>query len=338
MEEEAVRRAAWLARGVQGDREGWPEGITRNHVIHLLESRDLWPWIPEGAPGVGLLLVRGAPVAPGRVAVVGGRASDAYGLACAQATALDAVALGLVVVSGGAEGCDAAAHQAALAAGGETVVVLPGGHDHPYPAAHASLFDEVVAAGGAVVSACWPTTRPTPWRFLARNRVIAALSDVCVVARARARSGALSTARAAREMGRPVLAVPGDVGEGWSEGGHQLLAAGGRPMTGSRSLVRALGREGGSTWPVIHRGSPGPWPPVPPPLWAPLSGQDLKVARLLLTHGILDPPALVRQTGLALHQVDASLLDLEVQGLVQSIDEGRFRWIGPEEGVGIEGF
>ena len=245
---------------------------------------------------------------------------------------MDAVELGYVVVSGGAEGCDAAAHRAAMEAGGQTVVVLAGGHDHPYPAPHVPLFEEVVARGGAVVSAQWPTVRPAPWRFLARNRVIAELSQVCVVVRARARSGALSTARAARKIGRPVLAVPGDVGEGWSEGTHQLLAAGARPMTGSASLARALGIRGGGRWPVNHRGASDPWPEISARRSPVPSGESGEVARVLSAHGILDPPALVRQTGLARHLVYASLLDLEILGLVEPIEGDRFRWTGPTEG------
>ncbi|MEC9071930.1 MAG: DNA-protecting protein DprA [Myxococcota bacterium] len=298
-----------------------------------LESRDLIPWIPEDAPGVGLLFVRGEASSRSRVAVVGGRAADPYGLSCAHRVARDATDLGQVVVSGGAEGCDAAAHLGAMESGGQTIVVLAGGHDHPYPAAHGPLFDRVVDLGGAVVSALWPTTPPAPWRFLARNRVVAALCRVCVVVRARARSGALSTARAAQKMGRPVLAVPGDVGEGWSEGTHLLLERGALPMIGSASLARALGLTGGRRWPVQHRGAADPWFRIAATVPVDHQGEDGAVARALASNGSLDPPALVRQTGLALHQVCAALLDLEIEGLAQAVDGDRFRWTGPVTGA-----
>ena len=341
MQQEALRRAAWLAAGQspgalsdpQRRPEGWPSEISIDDLQSALETRELSLHIPEGAPGVGLLFVRGQWPDRPRVAVVGGRASDPYGLSCAGRVARDAVELGQVVVSGGAEGCDASAHRAAIAGGGQTMVVLAGGHDHPYPAAHVPLFDEAVARGGAVVSAQWPTTGSAAWRFLARNRVIAALCQVCVVVRARARSGALSTARAAQKMGRPILAVPGDVGEGWSEGTHQLLERGALAMTGPGALSRSLGLRGGGRWPVEHRGAPDPWPQISDPPRGEHRGETRAVACVLSSHGILDPPALVRQTGLAPHQVYAALLDLEIEGLAQAMDGERFRWTGPVTGA-----
>jgi DNA processing protein len=129
---------------------------------------------------------------------------------------------GWTVVSGGAFGIDGAAHRGALVAGGQTVTVLACGVDRPYPAGHASLFEEI-AARGALVSE-WPPGRgPTRHGFLVRNRVIAALTRGTVVVEAGLRSGALSTARHARDLCRPLMAVPGPVTSDASAGCHRII-------------------------------------------------------------------------------------------------------------------
>ena len=336
--EEAWRRLAWLRAGWPNHRlarsEGWPpEGVTRRQLEREARLRDVQPWIPPDTPGVGVLLCRGAPPGAPGVAVVGARASDPYGLQCARQVSEDCVELGVSVVSGGAEGCDRAAHEAAMTRGGHTVVVIAGGHDHPSPAAHAQLFDRVVTSGGCLVSACWPTTRPTPGRFLARNRVIAALAAVTVVARARTRSGSLSTARAAMKLGRPVFAVPGDVGQDLSAGCHDLLVQGARPLLGPGQLRWALAIPGESSarWPVRGDGSGVPWParrrrPVPtsPP---PRTPAQSRVADVLREHLELDPPRLVGQTGLSIAQVMSALMCLCLDGSVEELPGSRFRWV-----------
>ena len=292
-----------------------------------LRERDLWPWVPPPEAGP-LLLVAGAE--PGRgVAVVGSRATDAYGLAVARQVARDAVRLGMWVVSGGAEGCDAAAHEAALEAGGRTVVVLGGGHDRPYPAAHRGLFRRVVERGGALVSAHWPTTPVARHRFVARNHVIAGLSDVVVVARARVRSGALVTARAARALGRPVLAVPGDIGEGLSGGPHALLEAGAQALTSSRGLARALGvgSLGLESWPVRHHGAGAPWSAASASVDLDGDGggpSDAAVLGALALESGLDLDAMVVRTELPVDAVASALLDLELSGRIQRLPGDRY--------------
>jgi len=312
---EALARRAGVARG-----GGWRGA---------LEARELAPWRPgwEGAPSV--LLVRGrAPEAPG-VAVVGSRAVDPYGAAVASEVAADAVKLGRWVVSGGAEGCDAAAHRRAIGEGGRTVVVLASGHDHPYPRSHQGLFDDVVEAGGAIVSAYWPTTRPARHRFLARNEVIAQLSDVVVVARAAARSGALSTAAAGRRLGRVVMAVPGDVGEAMSQGAHRLLVDGARPLVSAGCLARALGercvRRG---WPVRHLGSPPPWALEKggglDEEGLAEGGEAERVLEAVASDSGLDLDALVVRTELPVDAVAAALLDLELMGHIIPLPGDRY--------------
>ncbi|HKT57891.1 MAG TPA: DNA-processing protein DprA, partial [Microbacterium sp.] len=129
---------------------------------------------------------------------------------------------GVTIVSGGAYGVDGCAHRAALGAGGTTIAVMAGGVERAYPAGHADLFERV-AARGAVISEVPCGGAPTKWRFLARNRVIAALSGVTVVVEAGTRSGSLNTAGHAAALGRPIGAVPGPVTSASSVGCHRLL-------------------------------------------------------------------------------------------------------------------
>ncbi len=156
------------------------------------------------------------------MALVGSRAATEYGLRAAGDLADGLVARGFTVVSGAAYGIDAAAHRAALAGEGRTVAVLACGADRAYPTAHRGLID-AVARAGAVVSESPPAAAPYRWRFLARNRIIAALSGATVVVEASLRSGSLSTAKEAREHHLPVGAVPGPVTSATSAGCHALV-------------------------------------------------------------------------------------------------------------------
>ncbi|MBV9593655.1 MAG: DNA-protecting protein DprA [Actinobacteria bacterium] len=156
------------------------------------------------------------------VAIVGSRSSTAYGDAVAAELAFGLARRGVVVISGGAFGIDAAAHRAALAAEGATVIVSAGGLDRPYPAAHANLFERVAHAG-ALISESPPGTAPQRHRFLSRNRLIAALAGGTVVVEAALRSGALNTAAHCVNQGRPLMVVPGPVTSGRSAGCHALL-------------------------------------------------------------------------------------------------------------------
>jgi DNA processing protein len=156
------------------------------------------------------------------VSIVGSRAATAYGAHVAAEIAADLAGHGWAVVSGAAYGIDGAAHQGALVAGGRTVAVLACGVDYAYPHGHRDLLD-AIAASGAVVSEYPPGRSPTRLRFLTRNRLIGALSAGTAVIEAGLRSGALNTARHARELRRPVMAVPGPVTSSQSAGCHQLM-------------------------------------------------------------------------------------------------------------------
>lgn len=181
------------------------------------------------------------------VAVVGARACTAYGERATAALAGGLAEDGWAVVSGGAFGIDAAAHRAALAVGGPTVAVLACGVDVAYPRAHDALLCRI-ADSGLVVSELPPGSQPLKHRFLARNRVIAALSRGTVVVEAARRSGAVSTASRALELGRVVMAVPGPVTSMASSGTNRLLHEQvARAVSDSAevaSLLRGSGLEG----------------------------------------------------------------------------------------------
>ncbi|MFD6178527.1 DNA-processing protein DprA [Isoptericola sp. NPDC060282] len=183
-----------------------------------------------GAEEPFALWVRGDPdlatLAERSVAVVGARASSAYGDQVASGIAAELADRGFTVVSGGAYGIDAAAHRGALAGGAATVAALAGGVDRFYPPGNADLLRRLADGAGAVISEVPPGSAPFRQRFLARNRIIAAASCATVVVEAAWRSGALNTARHATRLLRPLGAVPGPVTSGTSTGCHMLLRDG----------------------------------------------------------------------------------------------------------------
>lgn len=158
----------------------------------------------------------------GSVAIVGSRASTQYGNRLAGDLAAGAASLGAAIISGGAYGIDAQAHRATLASAGTTIAVLAGGGDRLYPAGNRELLTRIIAEGAIITEApCGQA--PTRWRFLQRNRLIAAISQATVVVEAGARSGALNTANHAMQLGRPLGAVPGPVTSSASVGCHRLI-------------------------------------------------------------------------------------------------------------------
>ena len=182
-------------------------------------------------PPFGLFLVGGTPdlselLANGPViGIVGARRASADGMSFAEGLARALVARGATVVSGMARGIDTAAHRGAIEGGGRTIAVLGCGADVSYPAANRALHS-AISEGGVVASEYWPGTRPAPWRFPARNRIVAGLCDGVIVVEAGSRSGALITADFALELGRPVLAVPGRPGSEVVAGCHGLIRSG----------------------------------------------------------------------------------------------------------------
>ena len=180
------------------------------------------------------------------VAIVGSRASTAYGEHVAAELGFQLGERGWTVVSGGAYGIDAAAHRGALAADGPTVAVLACGVDRPYPAGNGALLHRVADAG-LLVSEWPPGAAPHQHRFLVRNRLIAGLTRGTVVVEAAARSGAVATATRAKGLHKQVMAVPGPVTSAMSVGCHELLRdreAGVQLVTSAAQIVEAVGRIG----------------------------------------------------------------------------------------------
>ena len=187
----------------------WPAGVN-----------DLGPHAPL------CLWVRGdparLPIGGSGVAIVGARAATSYGEHVAGELASDLAATGVIVVSGAAYGIDGAAHRAAIGSSGNTVAFLAGGADRAYPRGHTTLIDRI-AECGAVVSEVPCGSAPTKWRFLMRNRLIAAMSTATVVVEAGWRSGSLNTAGHAASLARGLGAVPGPVTSSTSAGCHRLI-------------------------------------------------------------------------------------------------------------------
>ena len=207
-----ARLSAWECIGLRLICPGEPEWPTR--LDDLGDVRPVVLWL-RGNADLSHACLRS-------VSVVGSRASTAYGNHVCTEMAASLAEQGFTVISGGAFGIDAAAHRGALGADGTTIAVLAGGLSYAYPRGHHELF-AAIAAQGVVVSEWPPDRAPTRPGFLVRNRVIAALSCGTVVVEAALRSGALSTARHARDLCRPLMAVPGPVTSDMSAGCHEII-------------------------------------------------------------------------------------------------------------------
>lgn len=174
------------------------------------------------------------------LAVIGARKATPYGLSCASTFAGMAAEHGVVIISGGALGCDSAAHRAALDAHGRTVVFLGGGCDRLYPRRNVSLFQEVVDHGGALVSELDWGQAPLPYTFRKRNRLIAGLAKATLIVEAGVPSGTFSTADDALAANREVLAVPGSIASASSRGANHLICQGATPIVDKQTFEDAL--------------------------------------------------------------------------------------------------
>jgi DNA processing protein len=229
------------------------------------------------------------------VAIVGTRSCSPYGAQVARRLGRELAAAGATVVSGLARGVDAEAHRGALEAGGPTVAVLGCGIDRDYPRAHAALARRV-AEVGLLVSEYEPGVEPAPWRFPARNRIIAGLAGATVIVEARAKSGALITADFALEDGREVFAVPGEITSALSRGTNELLRLGAAPLLEPGDVLAALGLE-----------------EAPARRGLALSDQARRLRELLADHSA-SVDELVERSGYGADVVAAALVELEMAG------------------------
>ena len=177
---------------------------------------DVFEAVPE--PPERLYVIGDPSALKEGLAVVGARKATPYGLNATKMLAGRAAELGVVVISGGARGCDAAAHEAALAAGGQTVAFLGGGCDEPYPKSNVDLFRRIVKGGGVVASEFPWHYPPKPFMFRKRNRLIAGLARATLIVEAGLPSGTFSTADEALAANKDVLAVPGSIFSATSAG------------------------------------------------------------------------------------------------------------------------
>ena len=230
------------------------------------------------------------------VAIVGARSCSPYGASVARSLGRELAAAGLTVVSGLARGVDGEAHRGALEAGGTTVAVLGCGVDRVYPAAHAELARRVTERG-LIVSEYAPGVEPAPWRFPARNRIIAGLAQATIVVEARERSGALITADLALEEGREVFAVPGEITSALSAGTNALLRIGATALTSAGDVLESFGIT-----------------PSEPPEVELTAAAALVLARL--RDGAAGADELARALALPAGEVATALAELELAGLV----------------------
>ncbi|HEY9469641.1 MAG TPA: DNA-processing protein DprA [Propionibacteriaceae bacterium] len=243
---ERVAQAAEMRFIVPGDDE-WPDGLDDLRHAENIQRRGGVPlglWL-RGPGQLAHLMQRS-------VAIVGSRAATAYGNGFATDLAADLVEQGVTVVSGGAFGIDVAAHRGALAAGGPTVCVLANGVDVAYPPAHLAIF-ETLAKDQLLVSELPPGAHPTRVRFLARNRLIAAMSRGTVVVEAALRSGARNTASWALGCGRPLMAVPGSVYSRASAAPHLMIRNGQAVLvTSAADVLELISDMGEAMLPLSH--------------------------------------------------------------------------------------
>lgn len=309
----------WRARIAVADAGRELDAVHRLGGDFLIPGDPEWPApledLGERAP-IGIWVL-GALPGERAVALVGSRAATAAGSRTATDIAAQLAEEGIAVVSGGAFGIDIAAHRGALALHGRTAAIMAGGLEQPYPQAHIEDFRKILSEGGALVSECPPSWRPAKWRFLSRNRLIAALTRATVVVEAGARSGALATARRAMEMGRPVGAVPGPVSSASSSGCHELIRNG-------ATLVRDGHDAHELAFPFesLEQGALFGEPVEEDRGIAALAPNTRRVYEALPKASRTTLARVTRASGLSEREVVAALAELELCGLVASSTRG----------------
>lgn len=330
---DARQMASWLRQGPDDARRAVRardafrapaarDALARRGITHVPLTSPAYPSRlrsifdpPFGLFGLGAVVpvldrAEQAPV----VAIVGSRRPTGAGRRLAAEIAGALAERGAVVLSGLARGIDGAAHEGALDAGGVTIAVLGSAVDRVHPRRHQGLAERI-AHEGAVLSEYWPGTEAAPWRFPARNRIVAGMADAVVVVEAAARSGALITADFAIENGTPVLAVPGWPGAEMSAGSNALLRSGAALCEGADDVVAEVS---GRAWVQVQQpASPDGAAGV---VLAELSREPAGVDRLAVA------------TGLPHADVAVALAALEIEGRIAREDGGVFRVVGVRPG------
>ena len=328
--------SAELEQAIDLGLQRWRPRLTSTEVIRslqqaartqtrlLLATDALWPNslddLEQHAPLA--LWWRGVPGAlaalPNSIALVGARAATGYGEHIAMEASAGLVDRGFAIVSGAAYGIDGMAHRAALASDGTTVAFLAGGVDRFYPSGHDSLLTRIVATG-AVVSELPCGAAPTKWRFLQRNRLIAAASAATVVLEAGWRSGSLNTAGHASAVGRPLGAVPGPITSPTSAGCHRLIREFAAVcVTNPTEMAELVGERSIQVpldWPDTDAG-PGP---------IPRTSDQVRVFDALSGRSPRTVGDLARRAGLSTAAVRGALGGLDLDGAAQEREAGWVR-------------
>lgn len=293
-------RSAGMRFMIPGDDE-WPATVAdlaSCEPVNQLSGEPLGLWLSGKGQLSGLVA--------SSVAMVGSRASTAYGDNVAADLAAELSEAGRTVVSGGAYGIDAAAHRGCLAGRTPTVAVLAGGLDQPYPPGHRPLFERI-GERGVLVTELAPGEHPTRVRFLARNRLIAALAPGTVIVEAAARSGARNTVTWANALGRVVMAVPGPVTSANSVTPHRLVRDAEAVLVTRATDVLEL---------LSPLGRPNPRPPGEHRPTDDLSAEELRLYEALPRRGTLSAGELAMRAALALPKCLALLDELAERGFV----------------------
>lgn len=327
-------KSTWARRAQAADEQELLRLADRVHLRFVIPADDEWPTQLsdlDGCAAVGGmggsplgLWVRGEASLKqwlaDAVAVVGARAATRYGEAVAgdlaARLAADQPTGGYTVVSGGAYGVDAAAHRGVLASGGRTIGVYAGGLDEPYPRGNSRLFEQL-AADQLVISELAPGIPATRAGFLARNRLIAALSLGTVVVEAAARSGARNTATWAAELGRVVMAVPGPVHSAMSVGCHRMIRDGQASLVSDIDDICALLAPLGAGPELATTGAQRPLDD--------LEDHLLEVREAMPGRRAIQAAELAVLSGQPLPRTIAALSELELLGLVKRDDAGAWR-------------
>ncbi|MEX2053675.1 MAG: DNA-processing protein DprA [Patescibacteria group bacterium] len=264
-----------------------------------------------------LLYLKGSLLPRDRLAlaVVGSRKMTNYGREVTGALVPDLAAAGLTIVSGLALGIDAAAHQAALSAGGRTIGVLACGIDQIYPPSNRTLAEEIIRSGkGAIMTEFPPGTPTYPANFPIRNRVISGLSLAVLVVEAAEGSGTFHTVTAALDQGRDVFAVPGSIFSPYSAGTAKLIEKGAKPVTRATDILEELQMEGENLKQAAREA-------LPP------DSEEEKILAILGPNE-LHIDEVVHQSKMEIAKVSSLLMTMEMKGLVRHLGGGIYQAVG----------
>lgn len=237
------------------------------------------------------------------VAIVGTRKPTPYGKEVTHTLAADLARRGVIIISGLALGTDSIAHRACLEAGGTTLAVMANSVEQIYPRTHATLAEQIIEQGGALLSEYEPPTSPRDFQFLARNRIVSGLADAVLITEAAERSGTLSTAAHALEQGKEVFVVPGNITSPMSAGCNALLKQGAHVATCAEDILEVIA-------PGLLQAQAS----------LPLGNTPLESTILQLIHsGLRDGDEIQQQCGASAADFNLSLTMLELAGSIRAL-------------------